>query len=154
SLPKKFADKVPKQIKDQLTLYTGSSSLIAAKVLGVTEIMGKPLNKGGGSPGKAKAKKLDDVGIGVSDLDENEPTVAANPKDKKKLVAGSHLSNSSLVSCVAYTSADRGATWSAPVAMPQLTATSFCSDPVLAYAPNGNRVYFAYLDIKEDFTEV
>ena len=152
-LPKKFADKVPKQIKDLLTLYTGSSSLIAAKVLGVTQIMGKPLNKGGGSPGKAKAKKLDDVGIGVSDLQENEPTVVASPKDKTKLVAGSHLFTFRL-SCVAYTSADRGATWSAPVAMPQLTATSRCADPVLAYAPNGNRVYFAYMDVKVDFTEV
>jgi hypothetical protein len=153
SLPKKFADKVPKQIKDQLTLYTGSSGLTAAKVLGVTQIMGKQLEKGGGSPGKAKTKKLNDVGIGVSDLDENEPTVVASPKDKKKLVAGSHLVTFSLISCVAYTSADRGTTWTAPVAMAQLTATSFCSDPVLAYAPNGNRVYFAYMDVKQDFTE-
>jgi hypothetical protein len=154
TVPKKFADKVPKRIKDQLTLYSGGSWLNSAKVLGVTQIMGKHLNKGGGSPGRAKAKKLDDVGIGVSDLEENEPTVAANPKDKKKLVAGSHLISTFTVSCVAYTSADSGATWSAPAVMPQLTATSFCSDPVLAYAPNGNRVYFAYMDIKEDFTEV
>jgi hypothetical protein len=153
TVPKKFADKVPKRIKDQLTLYSGGSWLNSAKVLGVTQIMGKHLNKGGGSPGRAKAKKLDDVGIGVSDLEENEPTVAANPKDKKKLVAGSHLFTFTL-ECVAYTSTDRGATWSAPVAMPQLTPTSFCSDPVLAYAPNGNRVYFAYMDIKEDFTEL
>ena len=122
-LPKKFADKVPKHIKDQLTLYSGGSWLTSAKVLGVTQIKGKPLNKGGGSPGKAKAKKLDDVGIGVSDLEENEPTVAANPKDKKKLVAGSHLISTFTVSCVAYTSADSGATWSAPAVMPQLTAT-------------------------------
>lgn len=32
--------------------------------------------------------------------------------------------------------------------MAQLTPDSFCSDPVLAYAPDGRRVYYAYMDIK------
>jgi hypothetical protein len=33
--------------------------------------------------------------------------------------------------------------------MPQLTEASGCSDPVLAYAPDGIRVYYAYMDIKQ-----
>ena len=32
--------------------------------------------------------------------------------------------------------------------MQQLTPASRCSDPVLAYAPDGSRVYYAYIDIK------
>jgi hypothetical protein len=32
--------------------------------------------------------------------------------------------------------------------MPQLTPGSNCSDPVLAYAPDGSRVFYAYMDIK------
>jgi hypothetical protein len=38
--------------------------------------------------------------------------------------------------------------------MPQLTAASFCSDPVLAYAPDGSRVYYAYMDIKQAVASV
>ena len=78
------------------------------------------------------------VGIGIDPtISEHEPTVVANPMDKKKLVAGSHFSGR----CVAYTSSDDGATWSAPIEMPSLHITSRHSDPVLAYAPDGSRVY-------------
>jgi hypothetical protein len=68
------------------------------------------------------------------------------------MVAGGHFFGPpapTTIRCVAYTSADRGQTWSAPVAMPQLTAASSCSDPVLAYAPDGSRLYYAYMDIKQ-----
>jgi hypothetical protein len=52
---------------------------------------------------------------------------------------------------VAFYSADGGATWSAPFAMPHLPANTSnqCSDPVLAYAPDGSRVYYSYMDIKQ-----
>src|SRR5215207_3953864 len=113
--------------------------LIAAEELGISVIAGKDVSQGGSPPGNANAKKLLDVGIGIHPTkDENEPTVASNPRDKKKLVAGSHFSGlppPTANRCVAYTSSDRGATWSAPFAMPRLSASSFCSDPVLAYAP-------------------
>ncbi len=103
-----------------------------------------------------KSKKLKDVGIGVHPTKhENEPTVAANPTDKKFLVAGSHFFGPPAPftnRCVAYRSSNHGATWSAPFAMPHLSPLSECSDPVLAYAPDGSRVYYAYMDIKEIFT--
>ena len=101
----------------------------------------------GGSPGAPSSKT--NVGIGADPAkDENEPTVVANPHDKKILVAGSHSADALTVSCVAYLSRDKGSTWSAPIVMAQLTPESFCSDPVLAYAPDGRRVYYAYMDIK------
>ena len=101
----------------------------------------------GGSIGASSSKV--NVGIGADPAkDENEPTVVANPHDAKILVAGSHSADATTVNCVAYVSRDKGSTWSAPVVMAQLTPESFCSDPVLAYAPDGRRVYYVYMDIK------
>jgi hypothetical protein len=132
---------------------SGMPMLIAADQLGVDEIEGKSLaNPGGSPPGNAQAPKLTDVGIGTDPVGhENEPSVAANPKNKKMLVAGSHFFPATTpggVDCVAYTSSDGGNTWSAGVVMPQLTPGSGCSDPVLAYSSDGSRVYYAYMDIK------
>jgi hypothetical protein len=99
-------------------------------------------------PSGATSSKAN-VGIGADPAkDENEPTVVANPHDKKVLVAGSHSADATTLNCVAYLSRNKGATWSAPIVMAQLTPESFCSDPVLAYAPDGRRVYYAYMDIK------
>jgi hypothetical protein len=100
------------------------------------------------------------VGIGVDpEQDENEPTVVANPRDKDILVAGSHFLFppaflTEVGRCVAHASRDAGRSWSAPVLMPQLTPESQCADPVLAYSPDGSRVYFAYMDIKDSETIV
>src|SRR4051794_22915113 len=82
------------------------------------------------------------VGIGISPTaDENEPTGAASPAGTGVVVAGSHSFDvaTGTLRCVAYRSRDGGRSWSAPVALPQLTPQSFCSDPVLAYAPGGRR---------------
>jgi hypothetical protein len=101
----------------------------------------------GGSTGAPSSDT--NVGIGADpEKDENEPTVVANPRDKNILVAGSHSAEAMTLNCVAYFSRDKGSTWSAPIVMAQLTPESFCSDPVLAYAPDGRRVYYAYMDIK------
>jgi hypothetical protein len=139
-------------LRDKLERFSTLPMLIAARELGVTNIQGKDVDVNvAGSPGNARPKKLRDVGIGVHPtIHENEPTVAANPTDKKTLVAGSHYLDPAtfMLRCLAYRSDDRGATWSAPFPMPQLTRESVCSDPVLAYAPDGSRVYYAYMDIK------
>lgn len=143
---------VPEEFREKLELLSGLPMLLAAESLGVTTIAGKDIGGGGSPPGSAKAGKLRDVGIGIHPTKhENEPTVAANPVDKKRLVAGNHffgLPPPTTVRCLAYRSSDHGATWSAPVTMPRLTPFSSCSDPVLAYAPDGSRVYYAYMDIK------
>jgi hypothetical protein len=116
--------------------------------LGITTIQGKPTDPAPpGPPGKAKPPKLRDVGIGVTASHENEPYVVANPIDKKKLVASSHKIPPFSVQCVVYNSSDNGATWSAGIPLQQLNSSSDCSDPVLAYAPDGSRVYAAYMNI-------
>ena len=124
---------------------TGASEALAAS-LGVTEIGGKSRI---GAPGHAGSPRLRDVPVGVTSNDENEPTVVASPTDLKYLVAGSHsFPIGGRNRCAVYTSNDGGASWSTGAPMPQLTATSSCSDPVLAYAPDGSRVFYSYMDIK------
>ena len=111
---------------------TGASEALAASI-GVTEIGGKSRI---GAPGHAGSPRLRDVPVGVTSNDENEPTVVASPTDLKYLVAGSHsFPIGGRNRCAVYTSNDGGAGWSTGAPMPQLTATSSCSDPVLAYAP-------------------
>jgi hypothetical protein len=80
---------------------------------------------------------------------ENEPSVAVNPKHPDRVVAGTHFIGSSPGNrCVAHYSRDGGKTWNPiPIFMRQLSHTATCSDPVLAYAPDGSRVYYAYMDI-------
>lgn len=141
----------PEEFKAKVKYLSGVPMFIAAQEFGITEIMGKDITLRGSPPGKAKAKKLKDVGVGVHPVNhENEPTVVANPKDKKKLVAGSHSGDPfvGIYYCVAYYSHDGGATWSSPIFMPGLSPGSRFADPVMAYTPDGSRVYFAYMDIK------
>jgi hypothetical protein len=140
----------PRELKEQLALLSAGGQDALASALGITEIEGKPINASPGGPGRANAKKLTDVPVGDrTDRDENEPTAAANPVDKKHLIAGNHFFPQGAGNrCVAYTSADGGETWSSAILLPHLTATSTCSDPVIAYAPDGSRAYYSYMDIK------
>ncbi len=144
----------PPEIRDMVEKMGGGASSVLAQTYGITEIAGKSLQSGS-PPGNANAKKLMDVAVSAHPTKhENEPTVAASPKNKKKLVAGSHwfgLPAPTTNRCRAFTSSDSGATWSAGFNMPQLTAASSCSDPVVAYAPDGSRVYYSYMDIKSTF---
>ena len=142
----------PAFMKEQLKYLSTGPMMLRAATMGITMIEGKDINSG--KPAKNKKGRGHDVPIGVNPvIHENEPTVAANPVDSNKLVAGSHYISDTGNSCVAYTSSNSGASWTSPVAMLQLTETSFCSDPVLAYAPDGSRVYYAYMDIKSSFEE-
>jgi hypothetical protein len=142
----------PQLPPERVQLLSGIPMRIAAKEQGISVLAGKDISQAGGSPGSAKAKKLEDVEIGDDETrTENQPTVASNPRDKKNLVAGTHLAfplTPSTNRCVAYRSSDNGATWSAPFTMPQLSPSSACADPVLDYAPDGSRVYYVYMDIK------
>jgi hypothetical protein len=135
----------------KVPLLSGIPMQIAARELGIRVIEGKDISRNG-PPGNASAPKLKDVEIGGhSTKHENQPAIASNPTNKKNLVAGSHFGgppSPTTNRCVAYRSSDNGATWSAPFTMPQLGDSSECADPVLSYAPDGSRVYYAYMDIK------
>jgi hypothetical protein len=138
---------VPVEVQKMLERMSGGGSQALALDLGIESIAGK--RRGIGSQESPKPPKAGDVPIGTTALEENEPTVVANPTDKKYLVAGSHAYPlGGRIRCVAYTSSDGGASWSKGVPMAQLTPASNCSDPVLTYAPDGSRVYYAYMDIK------
>lgn len=146
----------PPEIMQVIERMGASASMAMARAYNITAIAGKSL--AGSPPGRAAAKMLLDVPIGVHPTkEENEPTVAANPVDKKRVVAGSHFLGPPAPTanrCVAYTSSNRGASWSGPIPMPLLTPASENSDPVVVYAPDGSRVYYACMDVKTvlDFT--
>jgi hypothetical protein len=162
---------VPEEFKDKVQYLSTVPSMIIADSLGMTEIQGKSLDpnmddvtdprlrqmlqdikRSGLSPRAQLFSIGANVGIGVHPTKhENEPTVVANPQNEEKLVAGSHFFGPPapvINRCVVFTSSDGGRSWSEPLTMPMLTPESVCSDPVLVYAPDGNRAYYAYMDIK------
>lgn len=141
-------DKLPDSMASKIQLLSGLPSSVAAQQLGVNTIQGKSADpSASGPPGNAKAPKLKDVAIADTPSNENETNVVANPVHKKFLVASSHRYPPFPIRCVAYSSSDGGASWTAGVALQQLSPTHDCSDPVLAYSPDGARVHAAYMDI-------
>jgi len=155
-IPPEYADQIPPTIRRNLLDLAGASAVVSARALLATQMGGKEITASDAS-GPSTPKKLLDVPVGAHPTKhENEPTVAVNPEDKKKMVAGSHFFGPPAPTtnrCVAYRSANHGQTWSAPIAMPHLNPLSSCSDPVLAYAPDGSRVYYSYMDIKQIFVD-
>ncbi len=158
-IPPEYFAQIPADVQAQLLakaeMSGGRSALTTATILGLNTLGGKPIGPGDGPPGNAGAGKLTDVAIATTTFEEDEPMVAANPKNKKFLVAGSHKigtfpGEGFRVRCAAYASSDNGATWSAGVLLPQIQGQ--CSDPVVAYAPDGSRAYYAYMDIFSRFS--
>ena len=137
------ASQIPEEIKDQLLQMSGGAAQAVAQALGLADLSGKPVDVPGTPFGRERAPKFRDVSIASSLAAENEPTIAANPVDQKRLVGGSHRGSV----CVVYSSANGGATWTDGTAMTLRTGAS-CSDPVITYSPNGARVYYAYMDIR------
>ncbi|HKF59685.1 MAG TPA: hypothetical protein VKJ45_29860, partial [Blastocatellia bacterium] len=158
-IPPEYVAQIPPDVLAQLQARAdasgGRAALTTAAIFGLGTLGGRPIGSADGPPGNAGAGKLTDVPIANTAFEEDEPMVAANPKDKKFLVAGSHKigvfpGQGFRVRCAAYASSNRGATWSAGVLLAQIQGQ--CSDPVVAYAPDGSRVYYAYLDIFSQFT--
>lgn len=158
--------------RSRIALYSGGAMVAATKALGVEEVMEKsvvvrvdeagpdPSSKVGSSLAVAPSHadpQTDQPPASANNasiryfpnVGENEPSVAVNPRNPKYLVAGTHFSASSPGNrCVAHYSRDGGKSWNPiPIFMRQLTHLSTCSDPVLAYAPDGKRVYYAYMEI-------
>ena len=155
-IPPEYQALIPDFLKDRVPLYGTGCMLAFAESFGLEIIMGKEVgvpdeSSGSGPPA---ANSANNVGVGVDPVKhENEPTVVVNPRNKRRLVAGSHsFPDPDRNRCVAYRSTDGGKTWSSPFKMPHLSSASSCSDPVLAYSPDGRRVYYAYMDIKQVFS--
>src|SRR5438552_12433455 len=142
---------LPPELAAIVPMLSGMPVLLAADSMGITQIMGKDVSTRSQQASKDGPKRLIDVAIANDPVKhENEPSVTTSPKDKRKLVVGNHVFGTGVtgVRCEERHSRDGGATWSAPFLVPQLTATSQCSDPVLYYAPDASRVYYAYMDVK------
>jgi hypothetical protein len=164
--------------KNRLHLLGGGAMLVVARSLGVDQIQGKAIGTAApagknqvlsdtaigalnAATASAPSSPLGPItelsersehNVAIADFphaSENEPSVAVNPRNPSRLVAGMHFYGDVAVRCAAHYSRDGGKTWNLkPIVMPQLTYNSSCSDSVLAYAPDGSRVYFAYLDLK------
>jgi hypothetical protein len=149
AVPDQLSAEAPQRLRAQLERLSTMPMLLTADRLGVTEIHGRSMNHKKEHGRDGSRRKLNDVAIAADpNAHENEPTVTANPKKKQRLVAGYHFITEQGVRCQARHSSDGGKSWSAPVLMPQLGPESGCSDPVLAYAPDGSRVFYAYMDVK------
>src|SRR5919108_3466763 len=110
SAKQKAAPKFPPQMREQVKYLSTKPMLLRAEMMGITVIEGKDIT--GGNRAKTKRGRGHDVPIGVHPvIHENEPTVAANPVDSQRLVAGSHFIREFENSCVAYTSSNGGASW-------------------------------------------
>ena len=92
--------------------------------------------------------KLRDSAIAeVPDLIERRPSVATRRGDPKTVVTAylaSSFPEAPSWRCLVKRSADRGRTWSEPVALGLLDESSICSDPVLSWTPGGRWLYAAY----------
>ncbi|MBI5388626.1 MAG: exo-alpha-sialidase [Verrucomicrobia bacterium] len=136
--------------KESLLQMSGRSGQIAAMRLGLTTATGRPLEmEGAAADLTARQFMPRNVPIAASDEEEDEPYVVANPRRPNLLVAASHKFSSvfpGLVWIAVSRSTNAGATWSAATTLPLLTPDSTAGDPSLAYAPDGRRVYCAYLD--------
>lgn len=158
--------------RSRIALYSGGAMVAAVKDLGVGVVMEKSVVVQVDEAGPDLSSKVgSSLAVAPSHADpqtdqppasanntsiryfpntgENEPSVAVNPRNPKYVVAGTHFSASSPGNrCVAHYSRDGGKSWNPiPIFMRQLTHQSTCSDPVLAYAPDGRRVYYAYMEI-------
>ncbi len=111
---------------------------------------------------KLAGKKLDDpyrVGKAPNNMDaivsaegkywENEPSVAVNPLYPSIVVVFNHYYNSTSGGpCLATVSFDGGRTFNYNdyVSPPLLSASGDCSDPVVRFSPDGQYVYYFYMD--------
>src|SRR5260370_41367717 len=91
-LPPEYLAQIPPDIMAQLQARAdasgGRAALTTATIFGLSTLGGRAIGSGDGPPGNAGAGKLTDVPIANTTFEEDEPMVAANPKDKKFLVAG------------------------------------------------------------------
>jgi hypothetical protein len=79
-----------RQLKANLEHFSTMPMLLAADHVGMTQIRGKPLKPRNQGKHNGPKKKVTDVPINADpNADENEPTVAANPRKKRHLVVGS-----------------------------------------------------------------
>lgn len=170
-LPSRILEKIPQQMRTHVPMYSGNAAMMKATLYNI-DLQGKPVLQPDGMILSQKPKKLRDVpiadyaGPGGYALREDDPSIAVNPVNKKFMVTVSNTfdpaSNSN--SCKAYHSSNGGVTWSPGDEMwlewsstddPWFlqSLNELCYDPVVAYSPDGKRVYIAYVDMASWYYE-
>lgn len=136
----------PAEIEETIAKMSYVPSIYLAQKYGITTIRGKKVDLDRGvSKGAPSPRTLADRPVGADPMiAENEPSIAVKPNNSNIVVAASHSIPGT--PCVAYYSLDHGETWSAKVNLP-LPASTYCSDPVVRWAPDSTRVYAAYMAI-------
>jgi hypothetical protein len=172
-LPSRILEKIPPQMRMHVPMYSADVAMMKAKLYDV-DLQGKPVFQPDGITVPQKPKRLRDAPIadytgpdGYA-LREDNPSIAVNPVNKKVMVTVSNAWNPgnnayNYNPCMAYRSDNGGVTWSPGVATwPVLSSddpwwlqsgNELCSEPVVAYSPDGKRVYIAYLNIASWYYE-
>jgi hypothetical protein len=154
-------------------MYSGDAAMMKATLYNV-DLQGKPVFQPDGMTVPQNPKKLRDAPIanyagpdGYA-LREDNPSIAVNPVNKKFMVTVSNAWNPgnnayNYNPCMAYRSDNGGVTWSPGVATWPLWSSDDpwwlqsgreqCSEPVVAYSPDGKRVYMAYLTMASWYYE-
>src|SRR6266498_4815425 len=72
--------KFPEKMKNQVKYMSGEPMILRAKAMGIKKIEGKDISGKGNPSAQHGQSRVDDIPIGVNPvIEENEPTVAANP---------------------------------------------------------------------------
>jgi hypothetical protein len=157
--------RLPAALQERLSWSDDPSQL--ASLLGLRTLHGRPLAESApsvllrrvppafGRPSALARADVDpttDVPIGAApSLTETRPSVAASPSDLQVVVAaygGFVYPVAPTRRCAVVRSVDGGRTFGEPAFLPRLGPASSCNDPVLAWSPNGQRLYAAYRDFK------
>lgn len=152
---KNLADGWDKRIKEP---RSGKPSLVQDEMeTGASE--GETKSSSSGSGGSPITGTFFNRGVGTlsgtfDSISENEPSIAVNPTDSTKLIAGMHTFGFewAFFECVAYRSSNSGSGWVGPIAMSPLLPGDFCSDPVVSWSSDGTRAYYTHMSIRSDFS--
>ncbi len=159
-IPDKYRHMVPEELENRKNLMSGHSGALHATALGMDDVSGKAIPDVNRASEEAPPDRSGDVEISAGFEMENQPVVVSNPQDRDHLVttARRRFFDSRVA---AFYSSDGGQKWSDPVNLPRFHSTEdgeaevLNSHPVVAYGPEGDRVYCAYMDIlfKLEFKE-
>lgn len=161
-LPREFVDAV----------LASDNPVALARAFGMTTLMGRPLDPGPGAVRRAlrtrfrssrwhrwhrRPPKLGDVAITDDPLlTQNAPNIVSHPRYKSVLVTayvGFPFPEAQETQCIVKRSFDGGRTWSDGVFLPLRPTAVSCGGPVLAYSPDGRRLYAAYQDFRAERTD-
>lgn len=125
-----------------LPRLSGGAAQIVAEKLGVNSIGGKPLSN-------ITGMGIDNIVSVEGDRNENQPSLAVNPKNEAIVVAFHQYYPSATNKCIAMVSFNGGDTfeYNNYVFLPLQAPGNSCANPVVRFSPDGSYAYYFYTDI-------